>query len=390
MSKGLNIALVGGSLSGYAGGAPRSLAVHAKALHGQGTGVTIFAGFSKKYPLTPEQFGLDGIEVVASRLWGPSVLGLNVKALGMLFKRAREFDVIHLNGHWNFTTFIGATIAKIRKVPYVITVRGHLGKYDFEHLRPLKKILFPTMEMPNIKGAALMHVCSEWEKTDSMRALKFAKRIEKIPNAVDVSKLLPMLERSDARKQLDLPIDVPVYLYLARVSPDKSPEMLINAWAASTRKTDGSMLVIAGPYDPEYGKKLFDLVDDLGVKESIRFPGYADNEAKRKWLSASDVFVLPSTDDSFSVAVIEAARFGLHCILSPYVGAAEYIPSALLTTAELHEEAWAKALSAAHPRTGDAPTDWMDLFTLEGLGQHWMMLYGEIADQKIGCHGTPA
>ena len=176
MNKRLNIAIVGGSLSGYGGGAPRSMAVHAKALLTQDTGVTIFAGFSKKYPLTSEQFGLDDIEIIASRLWGPSVLGMNVKALYALYRRAKDFDVIHLNGHWNFTTFIGASIAKLRKVPYVITTRGHLGKYDFEHLWLLKKFLFPLMEIPNIRGAALMHVCSEWEKKDSMRALKYAKK----------------------------------------------------------------------------------------------------------------------------------------------------------------------------------------------------------------------
>lgn len=373
--------MVGGSLSGYAGGAPRSLAVHAKALHDQGISVTIFAGFSKKYPLTTEQFGLDGIEVVASCLWGPSVLGLNVKALVSLFKRAREFDVIHLNGHWNFTTFIGATISKLWKVPYVITVRGHLGRYDFEHLRPLKKILFPTMEIPNIKGSALMHVCSDWEKKDSMRALKYAQRIETIPNAVDCSNLLPMLDQPEARQKLALPEQVPVYLYLSRVSPDKSPELLINAWAQSQRKSDGSVLVIAGPADPEYAKKLDSLCQALGVQESIRFTGYADNEAKRKLLSAADVFVLPSTDDSFSVAVIEAAYFGLHCLLSPYVGAAQYIPEHLLSKAELDENSWSSALNTDHRRNSNLSTEWMNHFTLQSLGKTWSTLYKSVASK---------
>lgn len=380
MKEKLNIAIVGGSLSGYAGGAPRSMATHAAALQTQDIAVTLYVGYSRKYPLTTEQFQLDGVEIVASRLWGPSVLGLNLGALRQLWKRANECDVIHLNGHWNFTTFIGATIARLRKVPYAITTRGHLGKYDFEHLRFLKLFLYPFMEIPNIRGAALMHVCSEWEKTDSMRALKHARKVVKIPNAVDCSKLLPTLEKDGAREQLDLPGGVPIYLFLARVAPDKSPELLIKSWAATDRASDGSVLVLAGPYDPEYGKQLSRLAESLGVANSIRFPGYADNEQKKLWYSAADTFLLPSTDDSFSVAAIEAAAFGLHCILSPYVGAAEYIPQAQVSIAELNEKAWAKALAAKHPSAlSDPSTDWMDQFTLEELGKQWAALYGEVS-----------
>ncbi|MDF7825663.1 glycosyltransferase [Pontiellaceae bacterium B12227] len=384
MKNDLNIAVVGGSLSGYAGGAPRSMATHAAALASQNIRVTIFAGYSKKYPLTKEQFKLDGVDVVASSLWGPSVLGLNVSALWQLFKRAKEYDVIHLNGHWNFTTFIGATIAKLRKIPYAITTRGHLGKYDFEHLRFLKIILFPLMEIPSIRGATLMHVCSEWEKTDSMRALKHAQRIVKMPNAVSCDALLPILEKMDARKQLGLPEDVPVYLFLARVSADKSPELLIRAWAASQRETAAGVLLIAGPYDPDFGQKLKKLAESLGIGGTIQFPGYADNELKRKLLSAADVFVLPSTDDSFSVAVIEAARFGLSCILSPYVGAAEYIPQDLLHIAELDESSWAKVLSSDYARTDKRSNDWMDQFSVETLGKKWKMLYLEVTSAKSG------
>lgn len=383
MNEHMKIALVGGSLSGYAGGAPRSLAVHARAIHAQDITVTIFAGFSKKYPLTAKQFGLDGIEIVASRLWGPSVLGLNVKALWSLFKRAPEFDAIHLNGHWNFTTFIGASIAKIRKKPYVITVRGHLGKYDFAHLRLLKLFLFPLMEIPNISGAALMHVCSEWERTDSMRGLKHAKRVEAVPNAVDCSSLLPILNQSEARARLDLPDSARIYLFLSRVAPDKSPELLIKAWAASERKSDGSILVIAGPCAPDYEGKLIALAESLGVAEKLRFTGYADNQTKRLLYSAADVFVLPSTDDSFSVAVIEAAVFGLHCILSPYVGATEYLPAEIPDSIALNITEWSKALSKDCPAPDRSqPKEWMAQFTLENIGKQWAGLYREIIEKQ--------
>jgi len=380
MKTNLKIAVVGGSLSGYGGGAPRSMASHAAALKTQGIEVTIYAGYSKKYPLTPAQFNIEGIETVTSPLWGPSVLGFAVKMLWILYRRANEYDVIHLNGHWNLTTFLGALISRIRKVPYVITVRGHLGKYDFKHLWFLKLFLYPLMEIPNIRHAALMHVCSEWERQDSQRALAHAKKVATVPNAVDCKTLLPPLDKTTARQALGLPDNIQVYLFLSRVAPDKSPEMLIRSWAKAN-KGPNALLVVAGPADPIYEQHLHKLAASLQVSNRILFPGYLDNESKRKWYSAADVFVLPSTDDSFSVAVIEAAHFGLSCILSPYVGASEYIPKTQVRIVELDQDAWAKALSAEIPAaTADnsAEETWKLQFTLESIGAHWKALYNEI------------
>jgi glycosyltransferase involved in cell wall biosynthesis len=195
---------------------------------------------------------------------------------------------------------------------------------------------------------------------------------------------LPVLDKDDIRRQLDLPKTAKVYLFLSRVSPDKSPELLIESWSKANTPPD-AMLIIAGPYDPEYGAALLKLTTKLNVSESIRFPGYADNDAKRKWLSAADIFVLPSTDDSFSVAVIEAARFGLHCVLSPYVGAAEYIPESQLSIAPLNEKAWSVALentAKSGEITENYSFEWMNQFTMTALGEQWMTLYSEISKIK--------
>ncbi len=379
-SKQLRVAIVTGSLSGHAGGGPRSTAIHAKALTENGVIVTIFAGHSRKYPLTPDLFGVDHLDIVASRLWGPSVLGLCVGALFSLFRRAHEFDVIHLNGHWNFTTYIAAIIARVRGIPYVITARGHLGTYDFTHLWFLKLFLYPLMEIPNIRHAALMHVCSDWEQRDSARALSHARRVVKLPNVVDFSDVLPLLNPEDARERLDLPQDAHVYLFLARVAPDKCPDMLIRSWAAADLPPT-ALLVIAGPATPAYAQSLRDLAANLDVSNRVRFTGYVDRELKRQWLSAANIFVLPSTDDSFSVAVIEAVASGLHCILSPYVGAAEYVPSSMVTSTELNETAWAAALRSVAPR---GPTrwkeskEWRDQFCAATIGRQWAQTYQEL------------
>jgi len=381
----MHIAIVGGSLSGFGGGAPRSMALHAKALETQGIKVSIFTGYSKKYPLTPDLFGVEKFDITASRLLGPSVLGLALKSLFKLAQRSSEFDVIHLNGHWNLTTFIGALIARFNKVPYVITARGHLGTYDFKHLWFLKLFLYPLMEITNIKHAALIHVCSNWEQSDSARALKHADKIIKLPNAVDFSEVLPCIEQKDARSQLGIPENAQVYLFLSRVAPDKCPDMLIKSWAKA-KLPPNSILIIAGPADRAYEKMLKELAISQNVEESIKFTGYVDKDLKRYWLSTADVFVLPSTDDSFSVSVIEAAASGLHCMLSPYVGASEYLKESQVEIAELNEEAWTTMLRiySSHICTRHkVDHEWCKQFSTDNIGRHWKYYYKNLTSPPI-------
>ena len=380
-SRPLQIAIVGGSLSSKGGGAPRSMALHAKSLTTQNIKVSIFTGYSSKYPLTPDIFGVQDLDIVASKLWGPSVLGLALKSLFALSRRTHEFDVIHLNGHWNLTTFIGAMIARIHKVPYAITARGHIGTYDFKHLWFLKLILYPLMEIPNIKHAALEHVCSTWEQQDSARALSHANNVVKLPNAVDFSEVIPCIEKKDARSQLEVQENALIYLFLSRVAPDKCPDMLIKSWAASDQPQE-AILIIAGPASQSYKQYLQNLVITLNIENSVRFVGHVERKQKKLWLSASDVFVLPSTDDSFSVSVIEAVAAGLYCILSPYVGAAEYAPPDQVRIAQLNEQNWASSLTttSANPditRQKIAPT-WRKQFSAEYIGKCWKKVYEDI------------
>ena len=380
----LQVAIVSGSLSGYAGGAPRSIALHAQALNTQNIKVSIFTGYSRKYPLTPELFGVQNYDIMASRLWGPSVLGLALKSLYTLARRAREYDIIHLNGHWNLTTFIGAAIARINRVPYVITTRGHLGTYDFKHLWFLKLFLYPFMEIPNLKHAACVHVCSDWEQHDSQRALKHAKKVVKLPNAIDFSTVLPSIPQQKARKQLDLPQNKLIYLFLSRIAPDKSPAMLLKSWAKAKLPTNAT-LVMAGPATPAYKKHLTQLAEKLNIVNSVIFTGYVDRDLKKTWFSAADAFVLPSTDDSFSVSVIEAAATGLHCLLSPYVGAAEYLNKHQEQIAELTENDWARVITdfAQQSKPRHEPTgNWYEQFSIEHVGKSWLDIYKQISSQQ--------
>jgi len=377
------IAIITGCLSGTGGGAPRSAAMQARALQSEGACVTLFTGFNRRFPLTPEQFDLRGCEIVASRLIGPTVLGLAVIALLSLRRRAREFDFIHLNGAWNLTTFIASRIARGYGVPYIITTRGHLGTYDFKHYPLIKFLLFHLLERRNIRDAERMHVCSEWELRDSSKALTNA-RVVKLPNPLDLASIVPPLSRRKAREELGIHQESLIVLFFGRVAFDKNPFFMLEVWETAGLPQNAK-LVFVGPCGRKLKDRLVRKSQEKGITESVDWIDYVTGHQKRCWLAACDLFVLPSIDDSFSVSTIEAAISGATCLVSPFVGAVEYLPTGSVSVLPLNVAQWAEALRDYHsapPRRQTLADEYLARFDLNVLGRRWIQLYERIISER--------
>ncbi len=96
----------------------------------------------------------------------------------------------------------------------------------------------------------------------------------------------------------------PYWLFLSRIHPKKGVELLLNAY----RKIHGEhpylpILVIAGPgMNSPYGAELRKLAKGLPVY----FPGMLQGDAKWGALYGADWFILPSHQENFGIAVVEA------------------------------------------------------------------------------------
>lgn len=386
--KKIRIALLAGSLSASGGGAPRSIAIHARALQIQGAEVTIFTGYNKKCPLTPEQFQLK-CEVVSSKLWGPSVLCLAVRSLLRLYRHAQDFDIIHLNGSWNLMSFIASRIAYYRNVPYVFSCRGHLGEHDFTRYYAIKPFLYMFLERRNIRDAMCVHVCSRWEKESSMRALQPAKMVVEIPNAVDLSEFTPAITRNDARKSVGVSSNEFMVVFFGRVERVKNPQFLLEAFAKA-ELPENAKLYFIGPPVRKLKSALLKDIKTYKLNNRVVFVDFAGGKKRQAWLSSANLFALPSADDSFSVAVIEAASAGTHCLLSPYVGAEEFLPRDMVTVCELKVDVWVETLRKlySNPPPQQVPSsDFTAQFSLEMIGKQWLEVYTDILKKTSGMKG---
>ena len=101
-------------------------------------------------------------------------------------------------------TFFGSIISFLKKTPAIISCRSHYGDYHFTRKPILKRILFYTMEIINLKLAYALHITANWENQTSWRATRRANHIIKIPNPTDLTDFEHPLPREMCRNILNL------------------------------------------------------------------------------------------------------------------------------------------------------------------------------------------
>lgn len=96
----------------------------------------------------------------------------------------------------------------------------------------------------------------------------------------------------------------PYFLFLSRIHPKKGVDNLVNAYKEVKKTIQGLPdLVIAGPgMDTKYGKSLLKLAGN----DSIHFPGMLEGPAKWGAFYGCQAFILPSHQENFGIAVVEA------------------------------------------------------------------------------------
>jgi len=118
----------------------------------------------------------------------------------------------------------------------------------------------------------------------------------------------------------------PFWLFLGRIDPKKGVDLLITAYirlAAANPHREPPDLVIAGPGSGVgYGEaiqQLAALVPDGPYGPRIHFPGLLLGDAKWGAFYTCEAFILPSHQENFGIAVVEALASGKPVLISDQV-----------------------------------------------------------------------
>ena len=116
----------------------------------------------------------------------------------------------------------------------------------------------------------------------------------------------------------------PYWLFLGRIHSKKGLELLLPAYAQLVRERASGChaglprLVIAGPAQPRYREHLKAIAKALGISDQIEWPGMLGDETKQAMLANAEVFVLPSHQENFGIAVADGQRSKADALLKPW------------------------------------------------------------------------
>jgi phosphatidylinositol alpha 1,6-mannosyltransferase len=150
----------------------------------------------------------------------------------------------------------------------------------------------------------------------------FHRPVEVIPNGIEVERFRPGIREPDWRERCGLP-DAPLVTYFGRLTADKGIHRFLDGVAAARQRVD--LTAIIGGSGPEAANVRERLAHDPVLRSRVRYVGPVAEEEKAALLAQSDLFVLPSTSDTSSVALLEAMASGAACIASDVGGPADLI-----------------------------------------------------------------
>ncbi|HYF29081.1 MAG TPA: glycosyltransferase family 4 protein [Candidatus Paceibacterota bacterium] len=241
-----------------------------------------------------------------------------ITSLGHAIRAVRP-DIVHLNS--SKAGFLGAIVARFCGVKRIIfTAHG----WAFSEVRPdWQRAIFWFAHYLTLLLVDRVICVSQAVRRGTRFMPLVQGKLTVIYNGVpDIA----FLTRKDAREQLAPDLPYPFWIgTIAELHPNKRVDVLIRAFAAIMDECPDAAVVIMG--EGTEREHLEALVARLGLEDRIRLCGHTPKAAT--YLTALDLFILPSDTEALGYVLIEAGFAGLPVVASKVGGTPEIIESGI-------------------------------------------------------------
>jgi glycosyltransferase involved in cell wall biosynthesis len=261
------------------------------------------------------------------------------------FCRARlwNFDVVHIFGLYDFLGPAIAAACRRSGIPYIVEPIGMFVPIVRNFL--LKRMYHLILGQGMLRGSRKIIATSAQERAELASSGLPPGKIAVRRNGVEMPETLP--GPGTFRAALGIAQNAKVVLYLGRLSEKKSPDLLLQAFAALC-KAEGDAelcLVFAGPDEGGMKKKLLQMAGELGIATCVQIRGAAFGEQKWSAYRDADVFVLPSQNENFGNTAGEAVAVGTPVVVTDRCGIAPLLADVAGLVVEHDATAMAQALA---------------------------------------------
>jgi len=218
-------------------------------------------------------------------------------------------DIIHINSPCTLG-FAAMKYARQFDIPVVATYHTHFPTYPryygFSALEELtwkiSRYLYNKMDRTFVPTRPILQELTEHD----------IDRLEYLPNGVDLT-LFSASRRSQLWREKITKDDKPVVLFVSRLVWEKDLVVLAKAYHILRQKNLAFEMVIVG--DGHARKEFQEMMPEA------HFLGYQSGQALSEIYASSDIFVFPSTTETFGLVTIEAMASGLAPVAAKVGGA---------------------------------------------------------------------
>lgn len=268
----------------------------------------------------------------------PIKIFIVVRELKKLLKKG-EYKIFHIHCS-NSQGLLYANIARKSGVPVRIThVHNSNVSGSFIFIKTffhnLMKMLY--MNAPT-KRLACSSIAAEWlYSTGIVEKQKYIL----LKNGIEVEKYrFDFKVRVDKREELGWN-DKKILINIGRLEAEKNQKFLLEVFSNICMQSDEYRLLVIGSGSLDYALKQQSKL--LKIEDKIKFINYTENV--EKYLFASDLFLLPSTEEGLGIVAIESQATGLQTIVSEAIPKEAFI-SDVITSFSLDNGSleWAKKI----------------------------------------------
>lgn len=229
--------------------------------------------------------------------------------------RSEKFDLIHAHGTRANSNILWA--ARSLGIPVVYTIHGWSFHDDQNSL--VKKIRVLGEKYLTAKSTLNISVSQSNKETGHKYFNGFRSVV--VNNGIDVNIFNPERNVKNIRRDLHIPENAKLVLFLARFTHQKQPLVLLKAFIEAAKKDESLFLLMVG--DGEQKQEAIHLRETSGFKNRILLSPFRQDVPDV--LAASDIFVLASLWEGLPIALLEAMAMGKAIIASKVDGTREIL-----------------------------------------------------------------
>ena len=246
--------------------------------------------------------------------------GYSSKLTPWVAEHRTEYDAIIINGLWQYSGLGVWRALHGTDTPYFVFTHGMLDPW-FKRAYPLKhlkKWLYgPWGDYRVLRDAAAVLFTSEEE----MRVSRESFWLYRCNGIVVSYGVANPPENGEAAKQAVLNRFPElrgrrVFLFLGRIHEKKGCDLLLRAFAKVAASDESIRLVFAGPDQTGWVSDLKALGEKLGISDRLLWTGMISGDLKWGMIRLAEVFILPSHQENFGIAVAEALACGTPVLIS--------------------------------------------------------------------------